>query len=145
MTITLRPAMPEDSDFAYRANRAAFRVYIEQIAGWDEAAQRELHERRFSTQTYRIISTDGADVGILASEVLPDCLKLNQLFILPEHQSRGIGRQCMLLVMSEARELRLPVRLRVLHVNSRALDFYERLGFTRVGQTATHHLLECQP
>jgi ribosomal protein S18 acetylase RimI-like enzyme len=45
-------------------------------------------------------------------------------------------------VMQEARQLGLPVRLRVMKVNARALAFYERLGFVRTGGTATHHTME---
>jgi RimJ/RimL family protein N-acetyltransferase len=38
--------------------------------------------------------------------------------------------------------LGVPVRLRVLKVNPRALAFFERLGFARAGETETHVLLE---
>jgi hypothetical protein len=42
------------------------------------------------------------------------------------------------------RQLGLPVRLRVMKVNPRALAFYERLGFMRTGETDTHDLMEWQ-
>jgi len=64
------------------------------------------------------------------------------LFLVPEHQGKGIGRKCMLLVINEARQLGLPIRLRVLKVNPRALTFYQRLGFVRTGETDTHVLME---
>jgi ribosomal protein S18 acetylase RimI-like enzyme len=78
----------------------------------------------------------------MAVVVAPDCVTVNQLFLLPEHQGKDIGRRCMLLVMEEARELGLPVRLRVMKVNPRALAFYQRLGFMRTGETNTHDLME---
>jgi putative acetyltransferase len=140
--LILRQAGPDDSEFAFRAKEAAFRQYVEKAWGWDEAEQRRLHEERFAAQDFRIISVAGTDVGIMATVVAPDCLKLNQLFILPEHQGQGIGSACMLLIMDEARGLGLPVRLRVLKVNPRARAFYERLGFVRTGQTDTHDLME---
>ena len=46
----------------------------------------------------------------------------------------------MLLVMEQAREIGLPIRLRVLKNNPRARAFYERLGFGCVGETDTHDL-----
>jgi GNAT superfamily N-acetyltransferase len=61
----------------------------------------------------------------------PRGLTVNQLFLLPEYQGQDIGRRCLRLVMDEARRLGLPVRLRVLKVNPRALAFYQRLGFAR--------------
>ena len=36
----------------------------------------------------------------------------------------------------------LPVRLRVMKVNPRALAFYERPGYARIGETGTHQRLE---
>lgn len=139
--LTLRKAVPNDSEFAYRAKKAAFRVYVEKIRGWDEDEQRQFHEQRFETQDYRVIDLEGTDVGIMAVVVAPDCVKVNQLFILPAHQGNGIGRRCMLLIMEEGRRLGLPLRLRVLKVNPRAQAFYERLGFECTGETDTHVLM----
>ena len=140
--LTLRKADQSDSKFAFFAKQAAFREYAEKVYGWDEAEQLQLHERRFGTQDFRVISLSGKDVGIIALVVEPDGVKVNQLFILPEHQGKGIGRKCMLLIIEEARQLELPVRLRVLKVNPRALAFYEKLGFVHKGETNTHILME---
>lgn len=141
-SLTLRKASPNDSEFAYRAKTAAFKEYVEKVEGWDEDEQRQLHEQRFGTQDFRVINLAGTDVGIMAVVVAPDCVKVNQLFLLPEHQNKDIGRRCMLVLMEEARELRLPVRLRVMKVNPRALAFYQQLGFVRTGETDTHDLME---
>ncbi len=144
-SLMLRKASPDDSEFAYCAKRAAFREYVEKVWGWDEAEQRQLHEERFGAQDFRVINVAGADVGIMAVVVAPDCVRVNQLFLLPEHQGKGVGRECMLLIMEEACRLGLPVRLRVLKVNPRALAFFHRLGFMRTGETDTHDLMERGP
>jgi ribosomal protein S18 acetylase RimI-like enzyme len=141
-TPTMRKARPEDREFAYRVREASFRDYVEKVEGWDEVEQRRLHERRFAAQDFRIVSVAGTDVGVVAMVVTPDCLKVNQLLVLPEHQGRAIGRHCMLALMDEARRLGVPVRLRVMKVNPRACAFYERLGFRRTGETETHDLME---
>jgi len=144
-SLALREATPSDSEFAYRAKKTAFREYVEQVWSWDEAEQRRLHEQRFAAQNFRVISFAGADVGIMAVVAAADCLKLNQLFLLPEHQSKGIGRRCMSLIMEEARRLGLPLRVRVLKVNPRALAFYRKVGLVHVGETGTHVLMEWAP
>ena len=141
-SLTLRKASPNDSEFAYCVKKAAFREYVEKVWGWDEDAQRQLHEQRFEAQDFRVINLAGTDIGVMASVTAHDSVKVNQLFLLPEHQGKGIGRECMLLIMEEARRLALPVRLRILKVNPRALAFYERLGFVRTGETDTHDLME---
>jgi putative acetyltransferase len=138
----LRDAGPEDKEFAFRTRQIAFRGYLEQAQGWDEAEQRRLHERRFAAQRMRIMVADGADVGFVATSLRSEWLQLNQLFILPDHQGRGIGRWCVRKVQDEARALGLPVRLRVLKVNPRAKAFYERLGFVRTGEEGVHVHME---
>jgi len=140
--LTLRKATSSDGEFAYLVKKAAFREYVEAVWGWDEDEQRQLHERRFEAQDVRVVSLVGTDIGIMAVVVGPDCVKLNQLFLLPAHQGKGVGTECMSLVMDEARRLGLPLRLGVLKVNPRALAFYERLGFVRTGETETHILME---
>jgi GNAT superfamily N-acetyltransferase len=141
-SLTLRKASPNDSEFAYCTKRAAFKEYVEKVEAWDEDEQRQLHKRRFGEQDFRVINHAGIDVGIMGVVKTPDCVKLNQLFILPEHQGEDIGRRCMLLIMEEARQLGLPVRLRVMKVNPRALAFFQRLGFVRIDETDTYHLME---
>lgn len=143
--VALRDARPQDSEFAYQVKRAAFRQYVERNCEWDDDEQLRLHKKRFSAGGFRIISVDAVDVGFVSVVTAPDHLKVNQLFILPQHHGGGIGRQCMLLVMQEARELNLPVRLKVMKVNPRARQFYERLAFVCVGETDTHDLMEWTP
>jgi GNAT superfamily N-acetyltransferase len=140
--VVLREAGPADSEFAYRTKKAAFREYVEKVWGWDEEVQRRFHEQGFRWRNCRIINVASTDVGTMNVVTTPDGVTVNQIFVLPEHQGRGIGRKCMLLVMEEARQLGLPVRLRVLKVNPRAEAFYERLGFRRTAETDTHVLME---
>jgi len=140
--VDLREAVPGDSELAYSIKKAAFRRYVDQVWGWADEEQRRLHKERFASHQVQIVHAAGADVGVLATELREDCLSLHQLFILPEYQGRGIGRDCMDHVMRAAALRGLPVRLRVLKVNPRARVFYERLGFACTGETATHHTLE---
>ncbi len=138
----LRKATPDDSEFVFRTKKAVFREYVEEVWGWDEDEQRQLHERRFGEQDLRIIGHNGSDIGVVSLAVAPGCLKLNQLYLLPAHQGRGIGSKVMLLLMEEGRRLGLPIRLRVLKSNQRALSFYVRLGFKRTGETDSHIFVE---
>jgi ribosomal protein S18 acetylase RimI-like enzyme len=140
-SFSLRKATPSDGEFAYQVKKAAFKEYVEKVWGWEEGEQRRLHERRFGAQDFRVINLAGKNVGIMAVVVASDCVRLNQLYVLPEYQGRGVGRECMLLIMEEARQAGLPIRLRVLKVNPRALAFYQRLGLVCVGETDTHRLM----
>jgi ribosomal protein S18 acetylase RimI-like enzyme len=110
--------------------------------GWNEAEKRQLHGKRFAAQEFRVIQASGADVGILALGREPDCVKVNQLFILPKYQGRRIGELCMQRVIDDAGRTGLPIRLRVLKMNPRAIAFFRRLGFKSEGESETHVFME---
>ncbi len=140
--LKLRKASQDDMEFAFQVKRAAFREYAALVWGWDEDMQRQLHDRRFREQDYRIVNLDGKDIGIISMAVEPDCVFVNNLYILPEHQGQGVGRKCMQDILERGRDLGLTVRLQVLKVNPRAVVFYKRLGFTITDETDTHFLMQ---
>ena len=143
--LRMRNATTEDSEFAYQTKKLAFREYVEKVWGWDEDEQRQLHERRFASQDFQVIQVSDINVGILAVVRQPDCVKVNQIFIVPEYQSRGIGTACITRIIEDAAVSKLPVQLQVLKVNSRAVTFYQRLGFRSIGESDTHVLMERLP
>ncbi len=140
--LVLRPAEAEDSEFSFGVRAAAFRPYLERMNGWDEGEERRRHERRFREQEFQVIEWEGEPAGIVALATGEDCLWLKQICIAPSHQGRGIGGACLRRLLEGAGKRGVPVRLRSLKVNPRALAFYERHGFRRTGETDTHYLLE---
>ena len=136
--LNIRKAYASDREFVFTVKKAAFREYVEQVWGWDDSYQRELHDRRFASQDLRIIQFCGTDVGFLATSRTRATLKVNQLYILPEYQGRGIGSACMTRILDDASLRQKPVVLQVLKVNTRGVIFYQRLGFTIVGESSTH-------
>ena len=136
--LNIRKARSDDNEFVFTVKKTAFQEYVEQVWGWDESYQRELHDRRFASQDLRIIQFCGTDVGFLATSRSRATLKINQLYILPEYQGRGIGTACMARVLDDANLRQKPVVLQVLKVNTRGIVFYQKLGFIIVGETTTH-------
>lgn len=145
MNVNLRKATTDDSEFAYETKKAAFRLYVEMVWGWDEAEQRQMHERRFADQVFQVVQVSGTDIGIMAIVRQPDFIKVNQLFILPHYQGKGIGEICMMKIIGDSKKNNLPIRLRVLKVNQRAASFYHRLGFVDIGENDTHIMMERLP
>ncbi len=143
--LSLRKAYASDSEFVFAVKEAAFREYVEQMWGWDDSYQRQLHNRRFAAQDFRIIQFRGVDVGFLAISHTSDTFKVNQLFIRPEYQGKGIGSACMTRIIDDANLEQKPVVLQVLKVNTRGIAFYQRLGFTIAGESATHVQMEKLP
>ncbi len=142
---SIRKAQATDSEFVFVVKKAAFREYVEQIWGWDDTEQRDLHNRRFASQDLRIIQFYGTDVGFLSTSNTADTLKVNQLYILPEYQGKGIGAACMKRIIDDANLEQKPVTLQVLKINIRATAFYQRLGFTTVDENSTHFQMKRPP
>lgn len=143
--LVLRRAAEDDSEFAFAMRKAAFRVYVDKSGGWNDRKERQRHERNFARYDYRVIGFQAVDRGIMTFDLTDDRLKLNQVFIAPEHQGQGIGERCMSLLFGEAQRLGLPIQLRVMKVNPRAGALYERLGFAVVDETETHTIMQWTP
>jgi len=143
--LSIRKAEATDSEFVFAVKKAAFREYVEQIWGWEDTYQRDLHNRRFASQDIRIVQFDGTDVGFLSTRNTPDTFKVDQLYILPEYQRKGIGAACMKRIIDNAKRGQKPVTLQVLKINTRATAFYQRLGFTIVDENATHFQMKRDP
>lgn len=136
--LAIRKAEATDVDFTFLVKEAAFREYVEKVWGWDGADQRELHELRFTPQDVRIIQFRGTDVGYFSASSTADAIRVHQIFILPECQRKGLGSACMRLIVLDAGVQKKAVRLQVLKINTRAIAFYERLGFKIVDEDDTH-------
>ena len=140
--MTLRQATARDSEFAFRVKKTTMLEYVRRIWGWDEDEQRRLHSRRFAEQAFQIVVADGRDAGVLARSYEPDCVRVNQLPVLPDYQGKGVGTACMEQVIEDAAGRGLAVRLQVLKVNRQAPGFYRRLGFRIVGEDDIHIRME---
>lgn len=143
--LKFRKAQATDSDFVFTVKKAAFREYVEQIWGWDDTYQKELHNRRFASQDLRIIQFNGTDVGFLSTSSTADTLNVNQVYILPEYQEKGIGAACLRGIIDDASLEQKPVTLQVLKINTRATAFYQRLGFAIVDENSTHFQMKRLP
>ena len=131
--VRLRPARREDREFFFAARRAAFKPYVDEIWGWNDARQRSQAEREFDELPVEIIEERGEPVGYICILHEEDHDFFDEIALLPEAQGRGIGTALVRDVMQAAEARGVPVRLSVL-ANNPARRLYESLGFrvTRV-------------
>ena len=152
--LTYRNASPEDAEFLFELY-ASIRTAELNSWGWDtqqqEAflkmqfhAQQTSYKNQFPTSNYQIIMMQQLAVGSIL--VIRDKaeIRLADIALLPEYRDRGIGSFLIQNLLAEASQAGKPVRLQVIHFN-RAIQLYQRLGFSKVGDNGTHFLLEWQP
>ncbi|HLM92526.1 MAG TPA: GNAT family N-acetyltransferase [Gaiellaceae bacterium] len=86
-------------------------------------------------ETVFVAEVDGSPAGYVALTRAEDAIRIDQLFVSPEHEAEGIGRQ----LLEWAEGYAISERATRLHVvveaeNRRALDFYRGRGFTEAGE-----------
>ena|SRR5215469_7594363 len=140
--ISIRRAGSSDAEFAYHVLVTTMREYAELTWGkWLETEARASVVADARTGRSQIIELASAPVGLLCVDRLDTHLQLDSLYVLPEHQKRGIGGHVLRLVLADASACGLPVRLRVLRVNP-ARQFYERHGFKVVAEAPERFFME---
>lgn len=141
----LRPATEDDLALTYAITEAAMRGYVEQTWGrWEPEQQRHLHRQRYTPHTHRIVLIgDPPEVaGLVAIEDEPTHLQLAKLYLLPARRDQGLGTRLLQHVQQLARERAVPLRLRVLRVNTGAQRLYLRHGFRVVEETPERLFME---
>jgi GNAT superfamily N-acetyltransferase len=130
--------------FAFEVKRAAMGPHITARWGWDEAFQLDFHRRRFAELPLRAIALEGRPVGTLAVTEAADHLRLDEFYLLPEVQRRGLGTRILRHLGGIADVSGLPIRLRHLAWNPVGA-LYEREGFRVTGETESHREMERPP
>jgi len=97
---------------------------------WDDRRALSALER----DTVFVAEIEGRAAGYVAVEREGDTLRIEQLFVSPEHEGEGVGRQ----LLEYAEGYAISVGARLLQViaerdNRRALEFYRGRGFVPAG------------
>ncbi len=152
--IALRPIGPDDEAFlvhVYAGTRADELALVD----WDDAqktafvrmqfdAQHRYYQEQFPHAAFDVILRDGEPIGRLYVDRRPGELHIIDIALLPEQRGAGIGGALMSQLLAEADRAGQPVRIHVERFNP-ALRLYERLGFTRIGDTGVYFLMERLP
>ena len=142
--ISLRPATKADFNFTYEVKKSALGPHIDKTWGWDEDFQHQYHLNDFTPSKIQIVTYEDEDVGWFEFNKTPERFYLVDFVLLPKYQGRGIGSFLISGFIKEAKLKGLPIRLGVLKVNP-AMRFYERLGFSIIGESETHFEMEVSP
>ena len=137
----LRQSTAGDCDRLYRVQSQSMRPYVEQIWGWNESFQEERFRQGFEPDKTWVALSHEREIGFLRVTEKDEGIFIEQIYIIPEYQGRGIGTALVREVLSK----KLPVELSVLKLNTDARRLYERLGFRVNGESATHYHMRVEP
>ncbi len=107
-------------------------------------AQRVHYGLHFPHADHAVITIDGQPVGRVLVDRSRDEIRLIDIALLPGHRNAGIGSVLIGELLQESVAARKPVRVRAFKP-SRAVGFYERLGFRRIADEGAYFALEAAP
>jgi ribosomal protein S18 acetylase RimI-like enzyme len=153
--VALRAVQTEDEDFllgVYAASRADEMALVD----WDEAqkqaflrmqfeAQYAQYHERFPDAEYSIILYRERPAGRLWIGRTPEQIRLLDIAILPEFQNQGVGAALLKSLLAESEAAGKPLRHMVFKMNTAALRFYERFGFTPIEDVGAYIHMERRP
>lgn len=140
--LTFQLATPDDFEYLYGLCDTTMRAYVE--ADWGdcfEAIARPTITTLITRCSFWIVYANGVRVGGFAVEQHETHFQLEELYLDPANQNRGIGATIVRQLIAESIAHGQPIRLNVLASN-RARVFYERLGFSIRSATKAVHFME---
>jgi ribosomal protein S18 acetylase RimI-like enzyme len=154
VSLHLRPEQPSDEPWLFTVYAGSREAEL-RLTDWDAATRQAFLEMQFKAmrQGYRnmypqaqfsIIVADNTPAGRFVVDRQDALIQVVDIALLPTYCGRGIGTAVMRALLSEADQGGKKVRLCVRR-ESRALRFYERLGFERVGDNGLDLELEREP
>ena len=135
----------DDFAYVYRLCESTMRSYVEADLGdCFEKVARSTIQQLLQTDKFSRIYANDLLVGAVAHERHETHIQLEEIYLEPATQNRGLGTQVMRHFIEQSRSLELPIRLHVLSSNP-ARSFYERLGFSITRSTPEVHFMEYTP
>ncbi|WP_211908411.1 GNAT family N-acetyltransferase [Tardiphaga alba] len=112
---------------------ATMEPYAAELMTWDDAKQRESFASQWTTEASEVIVFEGQAIGWFEAQITKTGVLLQQFFIAPDHQGKGIGTHVLEHLLARWSKMGVPIFLTVLK-NNPARRLYERLGFVVVGE-----------
>ena len=133
VNIAFSDTTQSDADTLVAIRIAAMRESLERIGRFDPQRARERFLASFVPALCRFIEVDGAQSGFILIRPQADHWLLDHLYILPEHQGKGIGGAVLQDVFAIADAQRMPIRVGALR-GSDSNRFYQRYGFVQTDE-----------
>ncbi|MDA0147664.1 GNAT family N-acetyltransferase [Vibrio sp. LaRot3] len=132
---TTREAESKDYEFLYDLKKAAEFEPVDQVFGWDDVVQQEIHRQEWDEAKPTLIEINGTPVGSYLAQVRSDHVYFGRFFLMPEYQGQGLGSEILKHVLGFAQQKKLPIKLRYLQGN-RVGQLYMRFGFRVTHQSS---------
>lgn len=144
MHLSFSPTTQTDAEALVDIRIAAMRESLVRIGRFDPQRARERFLAAFEPALCRFIEADGVRAGFVLVRPLENHWLLDHLYLLPEHQGKGIGARVLREIFAHADQQCVTVRVGALR-GSDSNRFYLRHGFAQVDESEWDIYYERQP
>lgn len=154
MNISFRPIVDEDIPFLKKLYRSTREEELS-TTGWTEEEKSKFIDLQFNAQhtnfsneykgaNFQIIKYNGEAIGRLYTWEAEDQIRIIDIALLPEFTGKGIGTKILIDLIKHSKNVSKKLSIHVEH-NNPALRLYERLGFSKSGDTGFYFFMERIP
>ncbi|TCW85414.1 GNAT family N-acetyltransferase [Burkholderia sp. SRS-46] len=133
MNLTYANTTHDDVETLVSIRITAMQESLTRIGRFDPQRARARFLSSFDPAYCKFIVANGANVGFFLAKPDDAFLTLEHLYILPEHQGKGIGAAVLASIVADADARSLPVKVGALR-ESASNRFYQRHGFRKVDE-----------
>ena len=155
MTVTLRPATPDDAPFLLAVYASTREEELALAVGWPDEqkaafvaaqfqAQDAYYREHYTDATYEVVLVDGEPAGRRYVARWADEIRVMDIALLPAYRGGGVGTALLRELVDEAVAAGKKLSIHVEKMN-RARELYERLGFVEAADKGVYVLLERLP
>ncbi|WP_061037699.1 GNAT family N-acetyltransferase [Vibrio coralliirubri] len=114
-------------------------IHVNSVFGWDDDFQRQRLINDYHPSWFHWIYHKNERVGLVCFKPYDNAYHIHLLIIFPQYQGRSLGKQVMTLIHKKAMAEQLSqVTLSSFRSNTRAISFYQSLGYHVVDDSNAH-------
>ena len=141
MKYKLKKYTDQDYEFVYDTKKVCYQKYVEEyFGGWDDAVQRRMFDELMVKESKHtcIVMINNQMAGFFSDEVDDLGYHINNICLLPEYRSKGVGTSILNDAFSKHKNQ--DIYLRVFKSNP-VQRLYKRLGFEIYDEKKAHYLM----
>ncbi|PMF06720.1 histone acetyltransferase [Vibrio lentus] len=110
-------------------------IHVDNVFGWDDDFQRKRLLNDYHPSWFHWVYLGKERIGLVCFKPYDNAYHIHLLIISPQYQDRSLGKQAMTLIHKRAmKEQRDQVTLSSFRSNTRAISFYQALGYRVVDE-----------
>ncbi|MFA0324120.1 GNAT family N-acetyltransferase [Vibrio splendidus] len=110
-------------------------IHVDDVFGWDDDFQHQRLLNEYHPSWFHWVYRENKRVGLACFKPYDNAYHIHLLIILPQYQGHTLGKEVMTLIHKRAmEEQRSQVTLSSFRSNTRAISFYQSLGYRVVDE-----------